>query len=137
MDPQLISISGSNNNNNNTSTSTSNDNNYENNCVEENNGLQWTNEKHSNFLRLMEASFVRNLMERSSNNITKVTHHVTSRLDRFVPDISESTLDLHKSSDRVSRTCNRQKGRGIIRPYKMSHDQVVPHLKDKVGDKGQ
>ncbi|KMS99087.1 hypothetical protein BVRB_3g066850 [Beta vulgaris subsp. vulgaris] len=87
----------------------------------------------------MEASFVRNFLERSSNNITKVTHHVTSRLDRFVPDISESTLDLHKSvhSDRVSRTCNRQKGRGIIRPYKMSHDQVVPHIKDKVSDKGQ
>lgn len=100
MDPQLISISGSNNNNNNnTSTSTSDNNNYENNCVEENNGLQWTNEKHSNFLRLMEASFVRNFLERSSNNITKVTHHVTSRLDRFVPDISESTLDLHKSGN--------------------------------------
>ncbi|XP_021730115.1 myb-like protein D [Chenopodium quinoa] len=98
--------------------------------------MQWTNEKHSDFLRLMEASFVRNLMEKSSNEDTT---KINSRLDRFVPDISESTLDLHHrsahSSDRVNRTCNRQKERGIIRPYKMTHDQVVPRVEDKAGDK--
>ncbi|CAO2821154.1 unnamed protein product [Amaranthus hypochondriacus] len=86
-------------------------------------GMQWTNQKHSNFLRVMEARFVRNMqLENSFINDT--------RLDRFVPDMSESTLDLHKS-DRVKRSCNRQKDRPTIRPYKMSHDQVVPQLKNK------
>ncbi|KNA23902.1 hypothetical protein SOVF_019460 [Spinacia oleracea] len=108
----------------------------------------------------MEASFVRNLMEGATTaNDTATTtttaaatnsrqshllHPVHPRLDRFIPDISESTLDSSNrsahSSVRVSRTCNRQKGRAIIRPYKMSHDQVVPQvvpqLEDISGDKG-
>ena len=58
-------------------------------------GIQWTNEKHSNFLRVMEARFVRNMLEKSIIN-NNVAHLTNSRLDRFVPDMSESTLDLCK-----------------------------------------
>lgn len=44
----------------------------------------WTNEKHVHFLNNMEASFVRAMFE----NNTRIL-----RLDRYLPDSSESTLD--------------------------------------------
>ncbi|XP_027367629.1 uncharacterized protein LOC113873626 [Abrus precatorius] len=43
----------------------------------------WTDEKHLHFLNTMEASFVRTMLHR----------HTPLRLDRHLPDTSESTLD--------------------------------------------
>ncbi|GFY83233.1 hypothetical protein Acr_03g0001190 [Actinidia rufa] len=45
----------------------------------------WTNERHMHYLSSMEASFVRTMLENNG--------HVL-RLDRTLPDSSESTLDL-------------------------------------------
>ncbi|KAF9668335.1 hypothetical protein SADUNF_Sadunf15G0118000 [Salix dunnii] len=45
----------------------------------------WTNEEHLHFLKSMEASFVRTMLENNSPIL---------RLDRYLPDSSESTLDL-------------------------------------------
>jgi hypothetical protein len=45
----------------------------------------WTNEKHVHFLNSMEASFVRAMFENNTG---------IHRLDRYLPDSSESTLDL-------------------------------------------
>jgi hypothetical protein len=45
----------------------------------------WTNEEHLHFLQSMEASFVRTMLENNGPLL---------RLDRYLPDSSESTLDL-------------------------------------------
>lgn len=45
----------------------------------------WTNEKHLHFLNSMEATFVRTMLENNGRHL---------RLDRYLPDSSESTLDL-------------------------------------------
>jgi hypothetical protein len=49
----------------------------------------WTNEKHVRFLNTMEASFVRAMFENNDDD-------QILRLDRYLPDSSESTLDLKK-----------------------------------------
>lgn len=49
----------------------------------------WTNEKHVKYLNSMEQSFVQAMFENNINNGGRVL-----RLDRYVPDTSESTLDL-------------------------------------------
>ncbi|XP_065868610.1 uncharacterized protein [Euphorbia lathyris] len=46
---------------------------------------QWTNEKHLHFLNSMEAAFVHTMLEDNGRSL---------RLDRYMPDSSESTLDL-------------------------------------------
>ncbi|CAO2838880.1 unnamed protein product [Amaranthus hypochondriacus] len=120
------------NNSNSSSSSSSN-----------NNGdlMKWTNQKHSDFLRVMEKRFVRNMLKNTNQNTKNnhnIVHHTNSRLDRFVPDISESTLDsARNSSDGVRGSSHRQKERPVIRPYKISHDQVVPHLENKASDKSE
>ncbi|GAB4858230.1 hypothetical protein Ancab_009627 [Ancistrocladus abbreviatus] len=53
--------------------------------------VKWTNEKHRKFLSLMEATFVKTMLERSSDGYGG--HRRLLRLDRYVPDVSESTLD--------------------------------------------
>ncbi|KAK9665535.1 hypothetical protein RND81_14G118500 [Saponaria officinalis] len=123
--------------------------NKNNNNNNNNNGYQWTNERHSNFLSSMEASFVRNMFENkclniNENNINNVEINnnnnnfnmsCNSRLDRFVPDIAESTLDLHsrkfttpgivRGLDQVMSYGSSQRQRPPHgRPYKSSHDQV-------------
>ncbi|KAK3220764.1 hypothetical protein Dsin_014734 [Dipteronia sinensis] len=51
---------------------------------------QWTDERHLHFLKSMEASFVHTMLE---NNNGRRRH---LRLDRQLPDTSDSTLDLKK-----------------------------------------
>jgi hypothetical protein len=74
----------------------------------------WTDEKHVNYLNTMEASFVRTMFENknccsssSSNHnrvIPKIDHHrQILRLDRNLPDSSESTLDLKPHQRRRTR----------------------------------
>ncbi|GMH29563.1 hypothetical protein Nepgr_031406 [Nepenthes gracilis] len=92
----------------------------------------WTNEKHQLFLRSMEAHFVRTVLKPSGRIF---------RLDRYVPDISESTQDL-KSLRRgkisgaaaevsfpTTRTSS-QRIRSIIDPCHVTkdQDQVVPQV---------
>jgi hypothetical protein len=55
----------------------------------------WTNEKHLHFLNTMEASFVRAMFENNSGIL---------RLDRYLPDSSESTLDL--KAQRIEKHAN-------------------------------
>ncbi|CAJ1977082.1 unnamed protein product [Sphenostylis stenocarpa] len=49
----------------------------------------WTDEKHLHFLNTMEASFVRTML----HHYVVVSSHPPLRLDRYLPDTSESTLD--------------------------------------------
>ncbi|XP_059629301.1 uncharacterized protein LOC132271824 [Cornus florida] len=90
----------------------------------------WTNERHLKFLNSMEASFVRTMFENNGRPL---------RLDRYMPDSSESTLDLkkerprrHSTSDiRESRARTDKKSRKrASQPY--TSDQVVPQL-GKIG----
>ncbi|KAL9251525.1 hypothetical protein AKJ16_DCAP10139 [Drosera capensis] len=60
-------------------------------------GSSWTNEKHMNYLTIMETNFVRNML---IGTATTAASGRVVRLDRFVPDVSESTLDATK----ISRT---------------------------------
>lgn len=53
----------------------------------------WTDEKHVLFLNCMEACFVRRLAEDAGRGRFRLGRR-RPRLDRFVPDISESTHDL-------------------------------------------
>lgn len=50
----------------------------------------WTNEKHLQFLSSVEASFVRTMLDGNGGNCLL-------RLDRYIPDSSESTQDCLKS----------------------------------------
>lgn len=52
----------------------------------------WTDEKHVQFLNSMEASFVRAMFQSNS--------HPLPRLDRYLPDTSDSTLDLNTRTTR-------------------------------------
>ena len=88
----------------------------------------WTNERHLDFLSSMEETFVRNMMESHTHHRMLINaaphrgaahhhhhrrrhHHLVHRLenlrlDRYVPDISESTLDLQtaKNSSRSGKS---------------------------------
>ncbi|KAK7270844.1 hypothetical protein RJT34_26308 [Clitoria ternatea] len=95
----------------------------------------WTDEKHVHFLNSMEASFVRTMLGNKSSSSSR--HHFP-RLDRYLPDSSESTLDLkprrctrkhHPPSDSMGPTTRRR--RRSSQPYNSSHDQVVPHVENE------
>ncbi|KAL9225300.1 hypothetical protein vseg_001243 [Gypsophila vaccaria] len=117
------------------------------------NGTQqhWTNEEHSKYLSLMEATFVRTMLVRSYvktsdnndyNNRNNDDGGMNDRLDRFVPDITESTLDSKARKFAtpavITNFGNTQIQRRPSCPYKISPDQpdqVVPEIEDKASDK--
>ncbi|XP_058773441.1 uncharacterized protein LOC131647576 isoform X1 [Vicia villosa] len=100
----------------------------------------WTDEKHVNYLNTMEASFVRSMFQ----NKTSSSNHNRPilRLDRHLPDSSESTLDLKPhnrsrtrkyhapSSDLIGSTTRRTRRR-TSQPFNSSQDQVVPHVENE------
>ncbi|GAU32872.1 hypothetical protein TSUD_292380 [Trifolium subterraneum] len=75
----------------------------------------WTDEKHVNYLNTMEASFVRTMFENkncssssSSSNHNRLIpnndhHRQILRLNRNLPDSSESTLDSKPRQRRRTR----------------------------------
>ncbi|KAJ7969989.1 C5a peptidase [Quillaja saponaria] len=104
----------------------------------------WTNEKHVDFLNTIEASFVRKMFENQSR--------FKLRLDRYLPDISESTLDSkyqqqqrqrrkkHTSSDLMGprgriimdRRIDKRTRRVSSQLYNsLNKDQVVPQLENR------
>ncbi|KAJ4706067.1 C5a peptidase [Melia azedarach] len=102
----------------------------------------WTNEKHVHYLNSMEASFVRTMLENNGRLL---------RLDRYLPDTSDSTLDL-KTQRRKKHTTSgadiiigprsgidRRRRRQSYHhyPHTSSQDQVVPQLGDGRGDKDE
>ncbi|KAH7841087.1 hypothetical protein Vadar_025430 [Vaccinium darrowii] len=98
----------------------------------------WTNERHRDYLNSMEDSFVQTML---GNN----GHHLL-RLDRYIPDSSESTLDLkpeirrsssskrksHSSTSDIdnpkTRTGMKTRRPSSSQPHTSSQDQVVPQL---------
>ncbi|KAI4351780.1 hypothetical protein L6164_006098 [Bauhinia variegata] len=58
--------------------------------------LSWTDEKHLHFLNTMEASFVRSMLQNDNGHGRRRIYHRLLRLDRPLPDTSDSTLDLKK-----------------------------------------
>ncbi|KAL9375917.1 hypothetical protein Peur_032796 [Populus x canadensis] len=105
----------------------------------------WTNEEHLHFLQSMEASFVRTMLENNGPLL---------RLDRYLPDSSESTLDLksqrkkkHGTPDVVGASRTRMEGRVDKRStrrfsshhkhYDPSQDQVVPQADIRTNDKDE
>ncbi|KAG5133939.1 hypothetical protein JHK82_025127 [Glycine max] len=100
----------------------------------------WTDEKHVHFLNSMEASFVRTMLQNEGNSNSSTTRY-SLRLDRYLPDTSESTLDLkpnsrchrtvkhHAPSDSMGPTTRRTRIRTrSSQPYNSSEDQVVPQV---------
>lgn len=92
----------------------------------------WTNEKHVQFLNTMEASFVCSMIENKGR---------LARLDRYMPDTSDSTLDLNKTKKTKKHNTPgpvRKMDGGAVRrtrrlpsqPIITSHqlDQVVPQF---------
>ncbi|XP_050386817.1 uncharacterized protein LOC126803106 [Argentina anserina] len=106
--------------------------------MESNVPISWTNEKHVQFLNTMEASFVCSMFE-SKGRLARY------RLNRFVPDTSDSTLDRIKTP-RTTKKSGPVRGMdgGAVRrtrrlrsqPFISSHlDQVVPEFEISiVGD---
>ncbi|KAF7133484.1 hypothetical protein RHSIM_Rhsim09G0197400 [Rhododendron simsii] len=92
--------------------------------------MWWTNERHMDYLNSMEVSFVQTMLKNNGSLL---------RLDRYVPDSSESTLDLklperrrrrrHSSSSDIhipypkTRTDMKTK-RPSSQPHTSSQDQV-------------
>ncbi|KAL1531435.1 hypothetical protein AAHA92_31572 [Salvia divinorum] len=102
---------------------------------EKNSGLHWTNEKHLHFLNSMEASFVQSMLQNNSR---------FPPLDRYLPDTSDSTLDLDKyrsststfHTDNVESSGRRtERKTRILACQKSSQDQVVPEFQNKGDDK--
>ncbi|XP_038994647.1 uncharacterized protein LOC120118711 isoform X2 [Hibiscus syriacus] len=115
----------------------------------------WTDEKHVHFLNSMEAWFVRTMFENNSDRYNL-------RLDRQLPDSSDSTLDCkhhnvptrkkHASSDSIGTTRSKMKVKTDKRlkrpppqrppppppqsqPHDSSPDQVVPQVGNGTEDK--
>ncbi|VVA11077.1 PREDICTED: LOC109804371 [Prunus dulcis] len=82
----------------------------------------WTDEKHLQFLNSMEASFVRAMFERKDHRLL--------RLDRYLPDTSDSTLDLKtlnktkKKGGRMDGGADKRLRRFSSQPFNASQDQV-------------
>ncbi|KAK4571688.1 hypothetical protein RGQ29_030200 [Quercus rubra] len=115
----------------------------------------WTNEKHFHFLNSMEASFVRTMFDNNNNNNNNNYFYNNNdpilRLDRYLPDSSDSTLDLKKHRNKklvkqgVGYMGNNVKGaraklygktdkrtrRVSSQPSIPPQDQVVPHLESR------
>ncbi|KAL9163364.1 hypothetical protein ABFS82_06G035700 [Erythranthe guttata] len=92
---------------------------------------QWTNERHVDFLNSMEASFVQTMFENNGR--------FPPRLDRYLPDTADSTVDLgkerrrrHSASDIVEPSVRRTDTKGRILSCQ---DQVVPQFQNKRDDK--
>ncbi|XP_042034959.1 uncharacterized protein LOC121781285 [Salvia splendens] len=99
---------------------------------DKNRRLHWTNQKHLHFLNSMEASFVQSMLQNNSR---------FPPLHRYLPDSSDSTLDLDKFKSSsstfhtdnvessVRRTETKTKTKTIILScQKSSQDQVVPEF---------
>ncbi|KAK7314997.1 hypothetical protein VNO77_33529 [Canavalia gladiata] len=95
----------------------------------------WTDEKHVHFLNSMEASFVCTMLENTHH------HRHFLRLDRHLPDTSDSTLDLkphprrrtrkhHAPSDSMGPTGRRTRRRSS-QHCNLSQDQVVPQVENE------
>ncbi|CAN1158852.1 hypothetical protein LINPERPRIM_LOCUS12083 [Linum perenne] len=136
-----------------------------------NNNRIWTNEKHLSFLNSLEATFVRTmLIENNYNSSSTGRRHRRHsydhdlRLDRYLPDSLESTLDSasyrqrkspaaaadmvgsrskmggtsdhQKRSRRFSLSLSRNNTRAQnSQNINSSHDQVVPQLTTRTKDK--
>ncbi|XP_031380187.1 uncharacterized protein LOC116195265 isoform X2 [Punica granatum] len=94
----------------------------------------WTNEKHLRYLNSVEASFVRTMLDGNSGGIGHL------RLDRYMPDSSESTRDLKVQRKkklhatvgppaRINGAADKKQRRLSSPPSRhCSHDQVIPQL---------
>ncbi|XP_043716818.1 uncharacterized protein LOC122664856 [Telopea speciosissima] len=115
-------------------------------------GGLWTNERHWNFLNSIEATFVSTMVENGGLIYATALH---PPLDRYIPDRSDSTLDLqshrsttrkrlylsvvgvdvlhpNKISDAGTEESNKRRSR---QPRDASEDQVVPQLANTKADK--
>ncbi|XWS48416.1 hypothetical protein CRYUN_Cryun13aG0074500 [Craigia yunnanensis] len=113
--------------------------------VPSNRNDSWTDEKHVHFLNSMEVWFVRTMLEKRDR--------YNLRLDRHLPDSSESTLDCKQniqrrkrhatSADFIGTTTSKMKGRPNkssrrpSQPHISSQDQVVPEIENRTGDKDE
>ncbi|PWA44030.1 hypothetical protein CTI12_AA530000 [Artemisia annua] len=91
---------------------------------------RWTNEKHLHFLKSVEASFVRTMLENGDGRVLAI--------DRILPDSCESTLDSKFTTKRKRcyRGDNLKAGMSMdqkvitrLRYPSFQEDQVVPQMK--------
>ncbi|CAH1445577.1 unnamed protein product [Lactuca virosa] len=96
------------------------------------NDHRWTNERHLHFLKSVEASFVRTMLENSDDR-------VFLPMDRYLPDSCESTLDSKRMTTAPTGAKRRKKHfpavekrvRRLRLHFSTPHeeDQVVPQIK--------
>ncbi|RWR86611.1 hypothetical protein CKAN_01551800 [Cinnamomum micranthum f. kanehirae] len=91
----------------------------------------WTNEKHISFLNWMEASFVKRMLKNDD------FVDGDARLDRYLPDSAESTLDFDcgRNGKRVHEkrgSDERRRRRDVVRERssRRDNDQVVPQMEN-------
>ncbi|KAE8705304.1 putative FAD-binding Berberine family protein [Hibiscus syriacus] len=103
----------------------------------------WTEEKHVTFLNSMEAWFVRTMLDNNDR--------FNLRLDRHLPDTSDSTLDCKRNAPTTrnhttsgftgSNRCRmkvrpgKRSRRSSSRSLASSEDQVVPQVENRREDK--
>ncbi|KAI3432085.1 uncharacterized protein J3R85_007468 [Psidium guajava] len=103
-------------------------------------GTWWTDEKHLHFLDSLESSFLRTMFVRRSNR-------PVLRLDRHLPDSSDSTSDLTPPRPRKTRTTRdicrldapAAKKSRHSRPSRIPScdDQVVPQITKRAADEDE
>ncbi|XP_030536795.1 uncharacterized protein LOC115745394 isoform X2 [Rhodamnia argentea] len=101
----------------------------------------WTDEKHCRFLNSVEASFVRAVFGSKNENDSSGDHDGVLRLDRHLPDCSESTQDLQSQRRKKSTTSSsdgvgprlRSDGRQDKRSRKISSQPKRDSPRDQVG----
>ncbi|KAL4278545.1 hypothetical protein GQ457_03G013500 [Hibiscus cannabinus] len=102
----------------------------------------WTEEKHVSFLNSMEAWFVRTMLENNDR--------FSLRLDRHLPDTSDSTLDCKPTRNnhtapgfigtnrcKLKFKPDKRSRRSPHRPHGSSQDQVVPQIENRREDRGE
>ncbi|KAI3757613.1 hypothetical protein L6452_05155 [Arctium lappa] len=98
------------------------------------NDFRWTNDRHLHFLKSVEASFVRTILEHGGGGGRLL------RMDRYLPDSCESTLDSKttictKRRKRHFPSDNLDTSKGVrrLRLHQFfpssQDDQVVPQIK--------
>ncbi|XWS61135.1 hypothetical protein CRYUN_Cryun07bG0099500 [Craigia yunnanensis] len=94
--------------------------------VSSNRNESWTDEKHVNFLNSMEAWFVHTMLENKDR--------YNLRLDRHLPDSSDF---IGKTRSKMKGRPNKSSRRPSQQPQDSLHDQVVPQIGNRTGDKDE
>ncbi|RYQ94021.1 hypothetical protein Ahy_B09g100226 [Arachis hypogaea] len=90
----------------------------------------WTEERHVHFLNTMEASFVRTMLHRNGGDYYSGRWQLL-RLDRHLPDSSESTLDSEGSRNSKMKKKHEASSPFVIDRSPIQNGEKKIHEKEK------